>query len=80
MPTMVRISERSNAVIEELANVDGLSAQHVLDEAVEVYRRQRFLDDANRAFAALRNDPSAWAEEQEERAAWDATLLDGLDD
>jgi hypothetical protein len=53
--------------------------QKILEQAIEEYRRRRFLDDVNRAYEALRNDPTAWAEELEERAAWDATISDGLD-
>jgi len=51
-----------------------------MSEAVELYRRQLFLEKVNAAFAALKTDPQAWKEEQEERAAWDAALLDGLKD
>jgi hypothetical protein len=57
----------------------GRTMQDVLAEAVEAYRRQRFLEGANAEYAALRADPTAWAEEQAERAAWDATLADGLE-
>jgi hypothetical protein len=31
-------------------------------------------------YAALREDPAAWAEEQAERAAWETTSADGLAD
>ncbi|WP_406698171.1 toxin-antitoxin system protein [Singulisphaera sp. Ch08] len=51
----------------------------VLGKAIEEYRKKRFLEGLNADFAALREAPAAWAEEQEERAAWDATLADGLD-
>ncbi|MBI4310658.1 MAG: hypothetical protein HY681_02660 [Chloroflexi bacterium] len=40
-------------------------------KAVEEYRRQRVLEQANEAYAALRADPKAWLEN---------TLADGLDD
>lgn len=40
--------------------------------------RQRFLEGVNTGFAALRDNPEAWQEEQAERAAWDCTLADGL--
>jgi hypothetical protein len=40
--------------------------------------RQHFLAGVNADFAALRNDPVAWQEEQAERAAWDCTLADDL--
>jgi hypothetical protein len=52
----------------------------VLARAVEAYRRKRLLDDANRAWAALRGDEAAWRDEVAERALWDQTLGDGLDD
>lgn len=33
-----------------------------------------------RDFAALRNNPTAWQEEEKERAAWDSALADDLED
>ncbi len=74
----VRISVKSKETLKRLAEQTGKKMQTVLDEAVESYRRQRLLDEANAAFAALREDKSAWEAEQEERAAWDVTLEDGL--
>jgi hypothetical protein len=32
----------------------------------------------NAAYAALRDDPRAWADVEAERREWDATLADGL--
>lgn len=49
----------------------------IWDEAIERYRRDKFLDDVNAAYTALRNDPKAWKEEQAERTLWDKTLGDG---
>jgi hypothetical protein len=43
-------------------------------------RRQHLLELANTAFDALRSDPDAWREYLEERAEWESTLADGLDD
>lgn len=54
--------------------------QAVLEEALEIYRRKCFLEAANRAYAALRNDAEAWREELEERRLWEGTLADGLED
>jgi predicted transcriptional regulator len=76
----VRISDAARTVLRELSAEDGASMQAVLEKAIEHYRRQRFLDATNAAFAALRNDPERWREELEEREAWDATLADGLED
>jgi hypothetical protein len=41
---------------------------------------EQFLEEASRAFSALRNDPSAWQEELAERQLWEGTLLDGNED
>ena len=49
-------------------------------KAVEEYRRQRLLDEANAAYSALRGDEREWQEELVERRDWEATLPDGLDD
>ena len=54
--------------------------QAVLDEAIEHYQRDKFLDEVNAAYAALRNDAIAWKEEQAERALWDNAVADGLND
>jgi hypothetical protein len=53
--------------------------QVILDKAVETYRRLRFLEESNRAFAALKANARKWKSEQTEREAWDATLDDGLE-
>lgn len=53
--------------------------QAVLTEAIDSYRRQKFLEEANAAFAALRQDPRAWSDEQQEREIWDQTLTDALE-
>lgn len=78
--TTVRISPGAHDALRELAIRTGEPMQAVLDKAIEHYRRQRFLDELNTAFAALREDPVGWAAELAEREAWDATLADGLDD
>lgn len=41
---------------------------------------KKLLKQANKAYAALRNDPKAWSEELEERTLWEATLFDGLEE
>ncbi len=78
--TLVRVSARTHEALRELAAQSGETMQAILDKAVEDYQRQRFFDELNAGYAALRADPKAWQEELEERAAWDVTLLDGLED
>lgn len=50
----------------------------LLDEAVEALRRQRFLEQVNAAYAALKADSGTWEAIEDERRVWDVTLPDGL--
>jgi hypothetical protein len=74
----VRISDSARGTLSELARREGKSMVALLDEAVEVLRRQRFLEQVNAAYARLRDDPDAWEEVEAERREWEATLADGL--
>jgi len=74
----IRISTRSKAAIRILAKQHGKPMQSILDEAIEHFQRDKFLDEVNAAYAALRNDPKGWREEQAERILWDKTLSDGI--
>ncbi len=56
----VRISLKAQEVVRRLSAQTGRKMQDILDEAVELYRRQLFLEKANAAFAALRMQPGAW--------------------
>jgi len=78
MPS-TRISEPTREVLRKLAEESGESLQAILDKAVEVYRRQRFLEESNHAFGTLRANAAAWKAEQAEREDWDITVGDGLD-
>ena len=75
----IAIGSTSYKTLQELAARSGESIPEILDKAIEQYRRQKFLEEANKAYAALRNNPEAWASEIEEREAWDVTLADGLE-
>lgn len=75
----VRVRPETHAKLRDIALSTGQSMPEVLDEAVETLRRMRMLDETNRAFAAMRNDPKTWRTELAEREAWDATLGDDLE-
>lgn len=76
---MVRVSEQSHRHLREMAAQSGESMQAVLEKAVEEHRRQQFLEKCHAAYCALQQDQEAWADYQQELAAWDVTLLDGLE-
>ena len=77
--TTVRIKLETREALRRLAEEEAEPMQEVLAHAVEAYRRQRFLERANESYAELRADPVAWQAELDERALWDGTLLDGLE-
>ncbi|MEW5987984.1 MAG: toxin-antitoxin system protein [Chloroflexota bacterium] len=74
----VKISETGRERLRELAVSEGASMQAILERAIEYYRRRRFLEGVNAAYAGLQQDSEATATLNEERALWDATLMDGL--
>ena len=75
----VRISEQSVEILRVLSKKDKTSMQSVLDKALDAYQRKLFFEEMNAAYAALRADPVAWAEELTEREEWDTVLMDGID-
>jgi hypothetical protein len=78
MTTTVRISVEARDLLKAFARSSGRSIQEVLEEAIELYRRQVFLDQVNAGYARLRQDEVAWVAEQKDRSAWNGTLGDGL--
>ena len=52
----------------------------VLEKAIETYRRQKFLEEANASYAVLKANRKKWNEEIAERELWDSTNADGLED
>lgn len=78
MSTTVRINPVSLQALKQIALQAGEPMQAVLDKAIEVYRRQWFLEQANKAFASLKENPEAWEEELSERREWEVTINDGL--
>ena len=80
MTTTVRISATAHDILKEESKAAGRPMQAVLEDAIELYRRRRFLAEVNAAYARIRDDEQAWDEELREREIWDQTLNDGLDD
>jgi len=80
MNTTVRIDEASHRLLRRLARDEKRPMRSVLAQAIEEYRRKRFLQRVNDAFASIRSDERAWSELAAERGEWDGALLDGLSD
>jgi len=79
MAEIVRVTKKAHRLLKELAQERGLPMTRTLEEALECYRRQVFLQKSNEAFAALRTDPQAWEGELQERREWEGTLADDLE-
>ena len=74
--TTIRVAVSDRDLAQELATGSGRSQMEIVHEALELYRRHRFLAEMNRGFADLRRDAGAWREEMMERDVWDVTLGD----
>jgi predicted transcriptional regulator len=78
--TMIRVELSTHKRLRSLAASTGETVPEIVATALEQYERKIFWERVDGEFAALRADSKAWKHELEERAAWDATLSDGLED
>ena len=76
--TTVRIDPKAHIMLRRIAKQSRESMQDSLAKAIELYRRQIFLQETNAAFDALHKNPKAWQEELKERKKWNSTLRDGI--
>lgn len=81
MPTtMIRVEQATHKKLRALASRTGETMPQLVAAAVEEFERKLFWEQVSQEFTSLREDPRSWKHELEERAAWDATLSDGLED
>jgi hypothetical protein len=80
MAETIRIDPASHAALSEIARAKRIALSEALARAVESYRRELMLQAMAADYADLRSNPEAWANERAERAAWDKTIADGLED
>ena len=66
--------------LEKREEVDGELVLEKLQDKIREIDRNDFLHKANQAYLALRNNPTAWQEELEERELWEQTIADGVID
>lgn len=77
--TTVRIRPHTSHVLRDMARERGESLPDALDRIIEEKRRAQMFEEANAAYAAIAADPVEDALWRAEIAAWDCTLLDGLE-
>jgi predicted transcriptional regulator len=78
MAVTAKISEPTHTALKQLAEKTGKPMQLILDEAVELYRREKFFEELNSQVLATKANPQAWEEELAERRLLESTLADGL--
>lgn len=78
--TTIHVSKKSHALLNKMAREQKKSLQLIVDQALELYRRQQILEDANNAYAAMRANKEAWQDFRQELSEWDYTLNDGLEE
>jgi predicted DNA-binding protein len=75
--TTIRISKTTQELLHTLASQDNTSMQAIVEQAIEHYRKQRFLEGLSADFTSLRENNESWHDELQERQQWDITLSDG---
>ena len=74
----VRLPQATYEAIRRLAGDEPMHL--VIAEAIEKLRRERFFDEFDADYTALRTDPVLWTHEVKERALLECILMDGLKD
>lgn len=76
----VRVTETTHHALQDLSSQSGESMTAIIERAVDLYRREQILAQANAAWSTLMQDPESRADFEAEDAVWDATVGDGLED
>ena len=76
----VRITPKGHAILSQLAGQAKSAMPEILEDALECYRRQKFLESADAAYESMQKDSRTWQNYRRELESLDATLSDGLED
>lgn len=75
----VKLSKEAHASLKKMAEADGLTLTEEINRLIEEKRRERMFAEADKAYAALREDDEVREEYEEEVSELEGTLADGLD-
>jgi len=75
----IRVSRSTHELLRELAAKGNTTITSVVDEAAREYQRKQFWEDFHASCSALMADQIASAALDQEDAAWEATVADGLE-
>jgi predicted transcriptional regulator len=74
----IRVSTTTRDILRDLALKAGTTMAAIAEEAVKEYERKKFWENYYAGYKALKADPIAWEEYQDEIKLWDTTLADGF--
>jgi predicted transcriptional regulator len=77
--TSIRVSRETHQRLKEIAEKEQRSLGDVLDAAIAQYREHQFRRAVHESFRSLREDPAEQGAYLQDMAAWDVTLMDGLE-
>lgn len=76
----IRVPATIHARLQRLAQDESRPIGQVIGALLDDYEKRLFFAQLGEDFARLQADPVAWADDEAEQTAWEATLADGLDD
>jgi hypothetical protein len=76
--TTIRIPTEMHEELRGFAEEEHSTLTGVLVEALELYRRERFVARVNAGYSLLQEETAARNDHLAERNAWDSTLADGV--
>ena len=78
--TSIRVSRDTHERLKHIAEKEHRALGDMIDLLVDEYQQQAFRRAVHESFRGLREDPEERKAYLKDMAAWDATLLDGLED
>jgi hypothetical protein len=76
----IALPDASWSRLQQLAIWSSTTIDDVLRVAIDEHYEKVFFAECDRGYEHLKADPIAWQKELEERALWDNTIGDGLND
>lgn len=76
----IRVSKVTRDILRDLAAKAQTTMAAIAEEAVKEYEQKKFWENYYAGYNALRADPIAWAECQDDIKLWETTSADGLED
>lgn len=77
MKKTIKLSAAAQEHLEFLIEITNQPEQILIEQALNNFAREMFLQKTNAEYEQLKRDPHAWTDFVQECEEWDVTLLDG---